>query len=298
MTIDLNGRNALVTGGSRGIGAAICRRWRRFLRSVVAEVDKVAPGERTARLLHAAADREAAKMNRRETEARDQILHEFDRLRVISGYEDDAAATLLRRTFVEAFNDDRIERLHDPRPGANAATTSLAPLSPRSANTSSGLYALNGFVASMRTRPFHGGRPRRAPSTFGQGTANRTYSRLAASAIVAADAPFPSLATAPAREFRALPVAQHDLMASPQGLSRKSKRHRAGTDRSEPHDAAPFAPVKSKRTTPSPARWTILLTRAFEQPNAGRRITQVLFGKTKKTSASRGYRDQQITSAR
>jgi hypothetical protein len=38
---------------------------------MVAEVDKVAPGERTARLLHAAADHEAAKMNGHEAEARD-----------------------------------------------------------------------------------------------------------------------------------------------------------------------------------------------------------------------------------
>src|SRR5258705_11086810 len=48
--------------------------------SVVAEVDKVTPGERAARLLHAAADHEATEMNGREAEARDQILHEFDRL--------------------------------------------------------------------------------------------------------------------------------------------------------------------------------------------------------------------------
>ena len=47
---------------------------------MVAEVDKVAPGEWTARLLHAAADYEAAKMNRREAEAGDQILHEAYRL--------------------------------------------------------------------------------------------------------------------------------------------------------------------------------------------------------------------------
>jgi hypothetical protein len=59
-------------------------------------------------------------------------------------------------------------------PGAKAATTSLAPLSPRSASTSWGLYSLNGFVASISTRPFHAGRPRSASSTFGQGTASRT----------------------------------------------------------------------------------------------------------------------------
>ena len=250
MTIDLNGRNALVTGGSRGIGAAIVPALAAsFLRSVVAEVDKVAPGERTARLLHAAADREAAKMNRRETEARDQILHEFDRLRVISGYEDDAAATLLRRTFVEAFNDDRIERLHDPRPRCQRSDNLARAFVTEISQYEFGAVRTNGFVASMRTRPFHGGRPRRAPSTFGQGTANRTYSRLAASAIVAADAPFPSSGNCAGKEVRALPVAQHDLMASPQG----SRANRSATAPApivpDTGDSPLDSPVKS-RTTP------------------------------------------------
>src|SRR5216684_7543335 len=96
--------------GGHGLAAS-------FLRSVVAEVDKVAPGERTARLLHAAADHQAAKMNGREAEAGDQILHEFDRLRVIPGYEDNPATTVLCRPLVEAFNDDRIERLHNSGAG-------------------------------------------------------------------------------------------------------------------------------------------------------------------------------------
>src|SRR5262245_37624043 len=39
-------------------------------------------------------------------------------------------------------------------PGARAATTSLAPLPPRSARTSLGLVSTKGFVASMSTRPF------------------------------------------------------------------------------------------------------------------------------------------------
>src|SRR5258707_788578 len=49
---------------------------------------------------------------------------------------------------------------------------------------------------------------------------------------------------------RATPVAQHHLMAGPQGFSREPKRDRARTDRSEPHDAAPRSLEKLKRTTP------------------------------------------------
>src|SRR5229473_1956814 len=45
------------------------------------------------------------------------VVAEVDRLRVISGYEDDAAATVLCRPFVEAFNDNRIKRLHDSGAG-------------------------------------------------------------------------------------------------------------------------------------------------------------------------------------
>src|SRR3989442_1518922 len=80
-------------------------------------------------------------------------------------------------------------------PGASAATTSLAPLPPRSARTSFGLVSTKGFVASMSTRPFQAGRPFNADSTFRQGTASNTYSRLAASSTEAADAPRPSSAT-------------------------------------------------------------------------------------------------------
>src|SRR5690349_9319307 len=75
-----------------------------FPHSVVAKVDKVATCEWTARLLHAAPDYEAAKMNRREAEAGNQIRHEFDRLGMIPGHEDDAAATVLCGPLVEAFN--------------------------------------------------------------------------------------------------------------------------------------------------------------------------------------------------
>src|SRR5438309_11425877 len=80
-------------------------------------------------------------------------------------------------------------------PGASVATTSLAPLPPRSARTSFGLVSTKGFVASMSTRPFQAERPFNADSTFRQGTASNTYSRLAASSTEAADAPRPSSAT-------------------------------------------------------------------------------------------------------
>ena len=50
-------------------------------------------------------------------------------------------------------------------PGAIVATTSLAPVLPRSASKSLGVVLTNGLVASMRARPFHGGRPRSASST-------------------------------------------------------------------------------------------------------------------------------------
>src|SRR5258705_440980 len=67
-------------------------------------------------------------------------------------------------------------------PGANAATTSLAPLSPRSASTSLGLYALNGFVASMRTRPH--ARLRRRSAMAGSSLQHRTVTGARARAVV------------------------------------------------------------------------------------------------------------------
>jgi hypothetical protein len=66
-----------------------------FLQSVIAEINKVAPGERATRLLQAAANCEAAEMNWREAKTRDQILHKFDRFYVIPRHENDAAAILL-----------------------------------------------------------------------------------------------------------------------------------------------------------------------------------------------------------
>src|SRR5437879_5623153 len=71
-------------------------------------------------------------------------------------------------------------------PGASAATTSLAPLSPRSASTSLGLYWMNGFVASISTRPFHASEsgPRRLLNTTSWPAASA--SRANASATVPA----------------------------------------------------------------------------------------------------------------
>jgi hypothetical protein len=51
--------------------------------SVVAEIDEVPTGERTARLLQAAADHEPAEIDRHEAETRDQALDEFDWLGVV-----------------------------------------------------------------------------------------------------------------------------------------------------------------------------------------------------------------------
>src|SRR6476646_5745593 len=79
-----------------------------------AEIDEVATGERPARLLQAATGRETAEVDRHEAEALDHTLDEFGRLWVIPGDEDDAAATILYGSFIEASGDDRIERLHDP----------------------------------------------------------------------------------------------------------------------------------------------------------------------------------------
>src|SRR3984957_17237291 len=53
-------------------------------------------------------------------------------------------------------------------PAAKPATISRAPIPPGSARTSLGLVSAKGLVVSMRTRPFHSGRPRKAASTFFQ----------------------------------------------------------------------------------------------------------------------------------
>jgi len=76
------------------------------LRSVVAEVDKVAPGKGTACLLNAAARLESAEMNGREAEAGDEVLHEFDWLGVIARDKYDAPATALYGPLVKAFHHD------------------------------------------------------------------------------------------------------------------------------------------------------------------------------------------------
>src|SRR5258705_12695916 len=79
-----------------------------------AEIAEAATGYRRARLLQAATGRETAEVDRHEAEALDHALDEFGRLWVIPGDEDDAAATILYGSFIEASGDDRIERLHDP----------------------------------------------------------------------------------------------------------------------------------------------------------------------------------------
>jgi len=209
--------------------------------SVVAEVDKVAPGERTARLLHATADHEAAKMNGREAEAGDQILYEFDRLRVIPGYEDDAAATVFCRPLVEPFNDDRIERLYDSGAGRQCGDhLARAPVAKVCQHEF-------GTVRAERVRRIDEDPsiPRRQASKCvldirpGDGKQDivkaRCFRDRDGRCTVAEFGDYVG------KGVRAVPVAQCHLMTSPQGFSREPKRDRARADRSEPHDAAPCA---------------------------------------------------------
>ena len=84
---------------------------------MIAEVHEIASGERTARLLHATADRKTAKMNGRKAETCDQIFHEFDWPRVIAGHEDHPTPAVFCRPLVKTFDDDGIERLHQASTG-------------------------------------------------------------------------------------------------------------------------------------------------------------------------------------
>jgi len=73
---------------------------------------------------------------------------------VIPGDEDDAAAIILYGPSLKRAVTIELNAFTTRAPGARPATTSLAPLPPRSASTSLGVYEMNGFVASMSTRPF------------------------------------------------------------------------------------------------------------------------------------------------
>jgi hypothetical protein len=160
-----------------------------------AEHDQIQTGEWASGLLHAATNHQTAELDRYEAKALDQLLDDGIGLGVVP------EPKITRRP--PYFTDPSLKRavtielkaLTMRAPGARAATTSLAPFPPRSARTSFPLVSTKGFVASMSTRPFQADRPFNADSTFRQGTASNTYSRLAASSTEAADAPRPSSAT-------------------------------------------------------------------------------------------------------
>src|SRR5881409_431079 len=80
---------------------------------VMAEFDEVASGERTPGLLHAAARREIAEIDRREAETLDELFDERGRFGMVPRDEDHATSSVLDRPFIEAGGDDRIERLDD-----------------------------------------------------------------------------------------------------------------------------------------------------------------------------------------
>ena len=140
----------------------------------MAEFDEVATGERTPGLLQAAARRETADIDRREAETLDELFDECGRF----GWSPETKITR-RPPFLPGPSLKRAVRIElnaftIRAPGARAATTSLAPLPPRSARMSFGLVSTKGFVASMSTRPFQVGRLSNADSTFRQGTASNT----------------------------------------------------------------------------------------------------------------------------
>jgi hypothetical protein len=98
---------------------------------VVAEINKIAAGQWTARLLQAAANHKTAEVDRREAEALDQALDEFDRLRAIAGHEDHATATVLYWPIIEAIGDNRIERLYDSSAGRQGRNHFACPPVPQ-----------------------------------------------------------------------------------------------------------------------------------------------------------------------
>src|SRR6058998_81278 len=134
----------------------------------MAEFDEVATGELTPGLLQAA--------TRRETAEKPKLAINLLMKAVGSGWSPETKITrrppfftgpsLKRAVTIE------LNALTMRAPGARAATTSLAPLPPRSARTSFGLVSTKGFVASMSTRPFQAVRFFNADSTFRQGTAS------------------------------------------------------------------------------------------------------------------------------
>jgi hypothetical protein len=84
---------------------------------VATEIDELAPREWTSGLLQPATRDKAAEVDGLKSEALNQPLDESLRFRVVSRDENHATAAVLRRSFIEAIGDDRIERLHDPGAG-------------------------------------------------------------------------------------------------------------------------------------------------------------------------------------
>src|SRR5262249_42080434 len=96
---------------------------------VIAEFDEVATGERTPGLLQAATGRETAEIDRRESETLDEPFDEGGRFGMIPRDEDHATSSVLHRPFIEAGDDDRIERLDNAgarRQGRHGLARALA----------------------------------------------------------------------------------------------------------------------------------------------------------------------------
>ena len=78
--------------------------------SVVTEIDEVVTGERAARLLQPAARDKTAKIDGLKSEALDQIIDEPLRFWLVSRDKNHATAVILRGSFVETFDSDRVEK--------------------------------------------------------------------------------------------------------------------------------------------------------------------------------------------
>src|SRR5712664_1557227 len=120
-------------------------------------------------------------------------------------------------------------------PGARAATTSLAPLPPRSARTSVGLVSTKGFVASMSTRPFQAGRLFNADSTFRQGYGEQHIVEARGFLDRGRGRTTTKLGDFVDECIGTTPAAQDHFMAPGQRLSPKCERDSAGADRAKLH---------------------------------------------------------------
>src|SRR4029077_2488707 len=83
------------------------------LLSVGAKIAEVMTGERAARLLQPATRDKATEIDGLKSEALDQIIDEPLRLWLVSRDKNHATAAVLRGSFVETFDNDRVECLDD-----------------------------------------------------------------------------------------------------------------------------------------------------------------------------------------